>query len=138
MAAFAVSNGGLDGRDLRIYGSCSGAQTSTNDNPTVVTDSAMDIRSFTYAGYNVVVTTNTMKISVYGGNASDFSDEGLITTAVANAAGVWRWVGGNSMLADSASHAPQPLPYGYVRMKFQTNAGGANGTITWTGMAKNS
>ncbi|HVW37517.1 MAG TPA: hypothetical protein VHB99_09430, partial [Pirellulales bacterium] len=84
----------------------------------------IDARQWRTVCYNVSVAGNNILWSVWGANASDYSDE----VAVKAAAQV------NVGAADS--YAASPAPYAYYRVKIVDAVGGTHGTATVNGTAK--
>ena len=99
------------------------AQLSTAS-AVVVVGSELDARPRTTVAYTVAVITQAIKWSVWGANASDFSDEVAVLAPATVAA------------AASSSYAATPAPYSYYRVKIIDDSGGVHGTATVRGIAK--
>ena len=111
------------GRQVSIEYVAPTAQASTAST-VVVTGSDMDVRPWRSLSYTIVVATNAVKWSVFGANASDFSDEvAVLAATTVNAAA-------------TSSYASTQFPYGYARVKIIDDSGGVHGTATVYGIAK--
>ncbi len=100
------------------------AQASTND-PAVVAGSELDARGWGSLAYTIKNTgLQTITGWVYGANASDYSDEVIVSgpTDVAAAA--------------ATAYAVSPAPYGYYRVKVESKVDGAHGEATVRGICK--
>jgi len=99
------------------------AQDSTND-LVVLTGSGVDVRVWSVLSYTISIATNGVKWAVYGANAADYSDEVVVKTLV------------NVAAAAIDSYTVTNPPYGFYRVKIQSNVADVHGTATLRGMAK--
>lgn len=99
------------------------AQTSTAST-VVTTGSEIDARPWRSLSYTIVVATQAVKWSVFGANASDYSDEVAVLAATTVAAGA------------TSSYASTQFPYAYARTKLIDDSGGVHGVATIRGFAK--
>lgn len=100
-----------------------GPQTSTAST-VVVAGAEMDVTQFPVLSYTAKAATNDIDWSVFGANASDYSDEVAVLTATKIAAGA------------NASYTTANAPYRYYRVKVIDDVGGTHGAITVSGCAK--
>ena len=84
----------------------------------------IDARAWRSVAYTIAVITNDLKWTVYGANASDYSDEQAVQAEATVAA------------AATGTYAVAQAPYAYYRVKIKANVGGAQGTATVRGIAK--
>ena len=84
----------------------------------------MDVRPWRSLSYTIVVATQAVNWSVFGANASDFSDEVAVLAAATVVAGA------------TSSYASTQFPYAYARVKVIDTVGGVHGTATVYGIAK--
>lgn len=120
MAEFMATSGSMS---RPVYTVTPDAQTSTAS--TVVTSgSEIDARPWTSVCYTVVCATNAIKWSVWGANASDYSDEVAVLAAATVASGA------------SSSYTVAQAPFGYYRTKVIDDSGGVHGVATIRGIAK--
>lgn len=102
-----------------------GPLTQTTTASTVaVTSSGIDARSWRSVCYTIVVATNAVKWSVWGANASDYSDEVAVQSAATVASGA------------ASSYSVAQAPFGYYRVKVIDDSGGVHGDVTVYGIAK--
>ena len=90
----------------------------------VLAGAELDARGFRSLAYTVKVATQSVDWSVFGANASDYSDEVAVqaaTTVVAGAAG---------------SYVVAQAPYSFYRCKLIDTVGGVHGTATIRGILK--
>lgn len=99
------------------------AQASTASDA-VVSGSEMDIRMWKSISYTIKVITNAVTWTVFGANASDYSDEVIVQNAASVAADA------------SGSYAVTQASYAYYRVKIRDTVGGSHGTATVVGLAK--
>lgn len=99
------------------------AQASTASTA-VVTGSDMDARPWRSLAYTIVVATNAIRWSVFGANASDFSDEVAVLAATTVAAGA------------NSSYSTTQAVFGFYRVKLIDDSGGVHGTATVRGIMK--
>lgn len=83
-----------------------------------------DARAWTSLAYTIKVITNDVTWSVWGANASDYSDETAVLPAVSVAAGA------------VSSRVFALAPYGYYRVKIIDTVGASHGTATVRGIVK--
>lgn len=100
-----------------------GPQTSTAST-VVVTGAEIDATQFRSVCYTAIVATHDVDWSVFGANASDYSDEVAVLAATKIAAGA------------SGSYTVAQAPYRFYRVKCIDDVGGTHGTITVNGVAK--
>lgn len=110
-------------RQAQISTVAPAAQASTAST-VVVTDSGIDARAWITVCYTISVATQAIKWSVFGANASDYSDEVAVLTATTVAA------------AAASSYTASPAPYSYYRVKIIDDSGGVHGTATVRGVVK--
>lgn len=111
------------GREVEIATCAPTGQLSTASTA-VVTDSGLDARPWRALSYTCVCATQAIKWSVFGANASDYSDEVAVQAATTVAAGA------------AGSYSVAPPPYAYYRTKIIDDSGGVHGTATIRGIAK--
>lgn len=111
------------GREVEVVTVSPTAQASTASTA-VVTSSDLDARAWHALSYTVSVITNAIKWSVFGANASDFSDEVAVLSATTVAA------------AANSSYSAAPPPFAYYRVKIIDDSGGVHGTATVRGIVK--
>lgn len=111
----------------------SGAFTTTSNDQTYVTGSAMDIRLFVDVFYKLTVSTNTLTVKVFVANKPDFTDETEYHSANITA-GSTVYCGGFSY--GFPSSAVPVIPGLYIRLKAAPASAGQHGTLTFTGSAK--
>lgn len=99
------------------------AQASTASD-VVVSGSEMDVRMWKSISYTIKVATNAVTWTVFGANASGYSDEVVVQDAASVAANA------------SGSYAVTQAPYAYYRVKIRDTVGGNHGTATVVGLAK--
>jgi hypothetical protein len=91
---------------------------------TVLDGSEIDARGWRSLAYTLLNADETITYRVYGANASDYSDEVVVS-------------GPTDILAAAASsYAVAQAPYGYYRVKILDKVGGTHGTVTLAGIAK--
>ncbi len=91
---------------------------------TVLAGSELDMRGWRSLAYTLKCADNTITYNVYGANASDYSDEVVVS-------------GPTDILAGAASsYAVAQAPYAYYRVKILDKVGGAHGVVTLVGIAK--
>jgi hypothetical protein len=100
-----------------------GPQTSTAST-VVVSGSEIDATQCKTVCYTAVAATNDVDWSVWGANASDYSDEVAVKTATKITAGA------------TDSYTATPPAWRYYRCKVIDDVGGTHGTITVYGVAK--
>lgn len=91
---------------------------------TVLAGSEIDARLFSSLSYTIKVATNDVKWTVYAGDASDYSDEVVVSAEASVVAG------------NVSSYSATPPPFGYYRVKIRDTVGGVHGAATVHGMAK--
>ena len=111
------------GRSVQVETVAPAAIASTAST-VVVTGSEMDVRGWRSIAYTIVVATQAVKWSVFGANASDYSDEVAVLSATTVAAGA------------SSSYSNSLAPFAYYRVKTIDDSGGVHGTSTVRGIAK--
>lgn len=111
------------GREVEVVTVSPAGQLSTASTA-VVTDSDMDARAWKALSYTCVCATNAIKWSVFGANASDFSDEVAVQAATTVAA------------AAVGSYSVAPPVFSYYRTKIIDDSGGVHGTATIRGIVK--
>ena len=74
--------------------------------------------------YTITVVTNDLKWTVYGANASDYSDEQVVQSEATVAAGA------------TGTYAVAQAPYRYYRTKIKAAVADTHGTATVVGIAK--
>lgn len=84
----------------------------------------IDARPWRSIAYTIAVITNDLKWTVYGANASDYSDEQEVQAEAVVAA------------AATGTYTVAQAPYAYYRAKIKANVGGSQGTATVRGIAK--
>lgn len=99
------------------------AQASTNATANVA-GAEIDARQWRTVCYNVAAAGNAVDWSVWGANASDYSDEVAVKAATKVNAGA------------NDTYAASPAPYAYYRVKIIDDVGGTHGTATVNGIAK--
>lgn len=99
------------------------AQASTNVD-TVVVGSEIDARPWKSVSYTISVATNAVTWTVFGANASDYSDEAPVQGATSVSAG------------SNGSYAVGQAPYSYYRVKIKSTTADTHGTATVRGIAK--
>lgn len=99
------------------------AQLSANTDA-VVTGSEIDARPWRSLAYTIKVATNAVTWTVFGANASDYSDEVVVNSAASVAAG------------SASSYAVSQAPYAYYRVKIRSTVADTPGTATIAGIAK--
>jgi hypothetical protein len=99
------------------------AQASVNAE-TLLAGSGLDVRGWRSLAYTIVVATNAVDWAIYGANKADYSDEVVVQAEATVAAGA------------AGSYAVTLAPYGFYRVKIHSNVGGAHGTATLVGIAK--
>lgn len=99
------------------------AQTSTNADA-VVAGSEIDARMWRSLAYTIKVAVNAVTWTVFGANASDYSDEVVVNSAASVAAG------------SASSYAVSQAPYAYYRVKIRSTVADTPGTATIVGVAK--
>jgi len=113
-----------DGRLAEILAVAPAAQDSV-DALTVLAGSAMDARPWKSVCYTIHVTGNTVAWTVFGANASDYSDEVVVQAEAPVAANA------------NGAYAVAQAPYGFYRVKIRSNAAGLPGTALLRGICKN-
>lgn len=111
------------GREVEVATVAPDAQASTAST-VVVASSDLDARAWRALSYTVAVATQAIKWSVFGANASDFSDEVAVLAATTVAAGA------------NSSYSVAPPPFSYYRVKIIDDSGGVHGTATVRGIVK--
>lgn len=111
------------GRQVEVTTCTPDAQASTASTA-VVTGSELDAGPHLTACYTIKVATNAVKWSVFGANASDYSDEVAVLSATTVASGA------------ASSYAASPAPFRYYRVKVIDDSGGSHGSVTVRGIAK--
>ncbi len=92
---------------------------------TVLAGSEMDARPWKSLAYTLTNITQTITVNFYGANASDYSDEVLVS-------------GPTDIAASAASsYAVEQAAYGFYRVKILDKVGGVHGTCTLRGICKN-
>lgn len=99
------------------------AQASTASTA-VVDGSEFDARAWRSLAYTIKVATQDVTWSVFGANASDYSDEVAVLSPASVAAGA------------GSSYAVAQAPYAYYRVKIIDTVGGVHGTATVRGILK--
>ena len=99
------------------------SQASTNATAVVV-GSGLDARNHATVCYTIAVATHDVDWSVFGANASDYSDEVAVLVAT------------KVVAAAHSSYTAAPAPYSYYRVKIIDDAGGTHGTATVSGIVK--
>lgn len=74
--------------------------------------------------YTIAVATNDLKWTVYGANASDYSDEQVVQSEATVTAG------------STGTYAVAQAPYRYYRTKIKAATPSSQGTATVVGIAK--
>ena len=74
--------------------------------------------------YTIKVVTNSVDWTVFGANASDYTDEQVVKTEAAVAAGA------------TGTYAVAQAPYRYYRVKIKATVPDSQGTATVVGIAK--
>ncbi len=100
-----------------------GPQTSTSGT-VVVSGAEVDATQCRSLSYTAVCATNDVDWSVFGANASDYSDEVAVKAATQIAAGA------------NDSYTVSPPPFRFYRVKVKDHVGGTHGTVTVNGVAK--
>ncbi len=90
----------------------------------VLAGSAMDARPWRSLAYTITVITNTITWWVYGANASNYSDEVIVSGPTDVVAGA------------TSSYAVAQAPYAYYRAYIQTKVNPNHGTVTLHGICK--
>jgi hypothetical protein len=98
-------------------------QASVNAD-TLLAGSALDVRGWKSLAYTIVVAANDVDWTVYGANLADYSDEVVVQAEATVAVGA------------AGSYAVELAPFGYYRVKIHSHVGGAHGTATLVGIAK--
>lgn len=98
-------------------------QNSTNVTA-VVTGSGIDARAYRTVAYTIAIATHDVDWSVFGANASDYSDEIAVLAATKVAAAAF------------SSYVANPAPFAYYRVKIIDDAGGTHGAATVRAIAK--
>lgn len=83
-----------------------------------------DARAWTSLTYTIAVSTHDVTWSVWGANASDYSDETAVLTAVSVVAAAF------------SSYAVSLAPYAFYRVKIIDTVGASHGTATVRGIVK--
>lgn len=91
---------------------------------TNVAGAEIDCREWKTIAYNVAVAAQNILWSVWGANASDYSDEVAVKAAAQVNAGA------------TDTYAASPAPYAHYRVKIVDAVGGTHGTATVNGIAK--
>lgn len=94
------------------------------DADAVVVGSEIDARAWKSLAYTIKVVTNPVTWTVFGANASDYSDEVVVQAAASVAAGA------------GGSYAIGQAPYAHYRIKIRSTTAGVHGTSTVVGIAK--
>lgn len=118
-----VQNVTAGSRQVQIETVAPDAQASTASTA-VVTGSEMDARPWRSVAYTIKVATNSVDWSVFGANASDYSDEVAVQAAATVAAGA------------ASSYAVAQAPYSYYRVKIIDTSAPNHGTATVRGVMK--
>lgn len=90
----------------------------------VLAGSEFDARTWISLAYTIAVATEAVTWSVFGANASDYSDEIVVSAGASVAA------------AAASSYAVALAPYAYYRVKIIDTAAGTHGTATVRGIVK--
>ncbi len=102
-----------------------GAIPQASTNATVVVAGAeIDATQFRSVCYTIAVATHDVDWSVFGANASDYSDEVAVLAATKVSAGA------------NSSYSVAQAPFRYYRVKIVDDVGGTHGTATVNGIAK--
>jgi len=99
------------------------AQASTNAYA-AITGGDIDARMWKSLGITIAVITNNIKWTVYGANASDFSDEQVVQVEATVAA------------AATGTYVTAQSVYAYYRIKIVDASGGSHGTVTMNAIQK--
>ncbi|MFA5866911.1 MAG: hypothetical protein WC891_02980 [Actinomycetota bacterium] len=99
------------------------AQTSANAYA-AITGGDVDARMWRSVAMTVLVATNTIKWTVYGANASNFSDEVVVQAEAVVAVGA------------AGTYAVAQAPYSYYRAKIASNVADTHGVVTYRAILK--
>lgn len=106
------------------YSAVSPAAQASTDATVVLAGCEFDARPWTSIAYTISVITNDVTWSVWGANASNYSDEQAVLAPASVVA------------AATSTYVSAQAPYAYYRVKIIDTVGASHGTATVRGIVK--